>query len=108
MDNYQLLQQILSTAEVKLSQTDELPDNLKINVWVDFGDNEMTLTHSIGPLEPRTRTAKFSPVSKGHEVEYGEVSHGMVQSPTVAVIDTNNAAEVKNLVNQIWIHLRGD
>lgn len=108
MDNYQLLQQILSGAENKLSHTDELPDDLKINVWVDFGANEMTLTRTIGPLEPRSRTVKFAPISEGHQVEYGEVTHGMVQQPTLVPTDTSDAAEVENLVNQVWIHLRGD
>ena len=108
MDNYQLLQQILVACESRLVDTTELPENMRLSVWVDFANFEMTLTHSIGPISPRSRSVKLTTVGGGHSVEYSEVTHGVPQPASEETVDTSYANNAAALIERILAHLRGD
>jgi hypothetical protein len=99
MENFDLLQQIL--AHGKTDHAEEILD-----VKYHFPNNEVTISHSIGPIGPRTRIVTFAAVEGGHNVTYHEVTHGVPQMPIGSVTDTSNAVEVSRLIPRIWKHLR--
>jgi hypothetical protein len=102
MDNFELLQQILTAGE-----KDEQRGFAIVTVLVHYLANAVRLVNTIGPIEPRTRTVEFSPSGDGHKVIYQEVTHGLAQPETTTQVDTTNAAAVSALIADIWSYLKG-
>lgn len=78
---------------------------------LNYDTGTVTLTQSIGPIEPRTRTVTISPdnviTATAAQVVYQEISHGTPQAPSEATSDLTNAVEVSRLIGRIWTHLKG-